>query len=560
MEYTLTRNGYWGHFNVRSIPQECTVLKVVMPKSSDEHVKSLNMSCFDEVVNEICSNLKQLKVLDLSACIDLICVSERFSFTSDSLQLICFPDTVKSIYSVSGLPNLKRLIAKNVEKIEYLWDCPSLTTLDISSQCQCYSLNNVGIYSYDFLCAAEFSIRCCRNLRFVKIPNKVTIPNFGFRDCVNLVSVFLPDGCSLGKSIFIGCASLEKVTLPNDLLEIPEEMFSGCCNLKEVCGGKRVKKAGDKSFCACLSLRKLSFLLENIGEHLFESGYDEMYGIVMGSLSPRNSKDKFGVILNCKDTTFVVVPHMGDITDGSIVLVKETSRYSWSISEDNTTIISYLPYVPVVVSEVIKDVGQLKWTSKIEALKKYFWLASSPVIDIDKLYREIEQKVNALDIPHIIESYQTSIDEWEKNNVGKDNDFFYTRDTGSVYTDCYMETLLPSDHTSYHDRAYSSNWPLTSEEERETIEKRDAKRRKTASEEYDRDKHIAYLINDYYAKKIEDGIWVESYLHLKQAKEEFKFFCSVNYKSWKFEESLAMLCSISPIRDLPRPKEPMGFF
>lgn len=558
MEFVLVRrrNQRWGNFDVNIIPIECTVIKIVMRDCAGEYEKNLNVLDFEQVIRVICGRFNKLKVLDLSACMDLESISNRYGFYSDSIEKIIFPSSVKFIDSISDLPSLREVVAENVETIEYIWDCPNLIDLNVSQSCKFHSLDNVGIYSFDFSCGAEFAIRNCKNLCSIHFSHKVSIPNWGMRNCSNLRVVLLPEGSTIGKSVFADCTSLVYVKLPKDMNEIPEGAFSGCSSLEQIDGCKSKVQVGDKAFLNCSSLKELSFEVNNMSVGLFDKcTYKEKYGIVLGFVS------NYAVIMSCDDSSFVFSKDIEDNFTcskgkenlcGQVVLMEQVTRYNWNI-DNNKTKINYLPYVLVILLRIIETPDQLEWSDKIDALKKYMAFRCTGVKNIYDIHKMFEEKVAALDIPQIIDSYHTTIKEWEKKNVGKDNDFFYSKDVEAIYTDAYMETLLPSYHYSYHDSGYTSDWPWTSEEEKNQIQCEDAQRRAEALKVYDKNKHIDFLVNNFFFHKIEDAFFIESYLHIKQAKEELVAVPQFG----NIEERLIKLHKTPTLRNLYRKNEPM---
>lgn len=580
MEFVLVkkRDQGWDNLAINIIPLECTILKIVMPDYTSEYKMNNNVLGFAYVIRDILRRFDKLKVLDLSACMDLEYMDNNFHFSSKSIEKIILPNSVRvidnisncpnlkeivaenaeSIYCISNCSNLKEVVAKNAESINYISDCPNLINLNVNQSCKFLSLDNVGIYSFDFSYRDEISFRNCKNLCSIKFSHKVSIPNWGMRNCSNLHMVILPKGSTIGKGTFTDCVSLTYVKLPNDMEEIPDEAFYNCTKLKQIDGCKSKVCAGSKAFLNCFSLKELSFEVSNIYADLFENEHKEEYGIVLGFV------DNYAVVMSCDDSSFVFSKDIEENLSrsksredicGQVVLMEKVTRYNWNIDSYKTKI-NYLPYVLVVLLGIIETPAQLERSDKIDALKKYMAFRDTGVKNIHDIHKMFEEKVAALDIPQIIDSYHTTIKEWEKKNVGKDNDFFYSKDVEAIYTDAYMETLLPSYHYSYHDSGYTSVWPWTSEEEKIQIQCKDAERRAEALKMYDRNKHIDFLVDNFFFHKIEDAFFIESYLHIKQAKEEF---VTVSWfgKFQNTEELLIKLHQTPTLRNLYRKYESM---
>lgn len=136
--------------------------------------------------------------------------------------------------------------------------------------------------------------------------------------------------------------------------------------------------------------------------------------------------------------------------------------------------------------------------------------------DIRIVVDSIIKKVNSLNIKEIISSYHTDIDEWVKKKIGGDDTFFSSIVSRASYTDPYIETLLPSYSSSHRESAFTTDWEYADET---AYKKSDESQRDYALQNYDKEKHISFLLHDYIQSLIINVIKSEKYLHIGRARE-----------------------------------------
>ena len=128
-----------------------------------------------------------------------------------------------------------------------------------------------------------------------------------------------------------------------------------------------------------------------------------------------------------------------------------------------------------------------------------------------------------LDIEKLIKSYRTTYDGELITKVGGDDTYYETINRGSFYSDPYIETILPGYYSYERHTGYPSNWGPSAIDLKH-IEARDEKQKEYARANYNREKHIPFLIDYYYENIYENNKALETYLRIRFAKAIYSIF------------------------------------
>lgn len=147
------------------------------------------------------------------------------AFREDSLQLVTFPPTLRTIGRWA------------------FRDCHSLTTLKLPE-----SLDSIG----------EGAFTDCTSLKNVSIPEGLK----GLKNCAfsgtGIRKIALPNRLTeLPQDLFVVCQELEEVQLPNSLVRIARGVFYKCPKLNNVVIPEKVREIGEYAFHDCTALTDL---------------------------------------------------------------------------------------------------------------------------------------------------------------------------------------------------------------------------------------------------------------------------------------------------------------
>ena len=351
-------------------------------------------------------------------------------------------------------------------------------------------------------------------------------------------------------------SKFEKIILPNDVRILPEYLFCTCKNLKEVIG-EGVEEVKWNVFKECPQLSFLKFN-ENFNIKAFErilnnkSGSEEYFlsrcGIIIS-----NDED-YSYIWCFTDFRFYYTERLDCSLNFKIVsFYRSNNRIINKAMNGECTIASeYNNYHAIEIhlngfkatSRKYDTVS--KENKKIDpqkhAIALYENLQNTPIQSVKNKIDEDNRLVESLNIDEIISSFRTNVNEYVITKVGGDDTFISEITRGSIYSDPYIDKLLPPRSDSYRESGYTSIWPWTSKEEIQKMRNEDELLKNKARELYNKEDHKKYLIDNYIEQLISSRLEIEKYLHIDFATN---IFCSINAQLCGFDRifKLNMLLS-----------------
>lgn len=155
------------------------------------------------------------------------------------------------------------------------------------------------------------------------------------------------------------------------------------------------------------------------------------------------------------------------------------------------------------------------------AIELYENLQKIPPQSIEHQIDEYNRLVDSLNIDEIISSFRTNVNEYVITKVGGDDRFYSEITRGSIYSDPYIDILLPPRCDSYKDSGYTSNWSWTSNEEIVKMKNEDEHLKEKAKKLYSKENHKKYLIENYIKQLISSRLEIEKFLHIDFATDIF---------------------------------------
>ena len=334
-------------------------------------------------------------------------------------------------------------------------------------------------------------------------------------------------------------SKIKSISLPDYISELP--VFSDCPNLTSILA-IGVIKIGFCALSSCNSLEHLKFAEEfqtdNIDKFLVDDDCETLRcGIEIGK------DDIYSYIWCLTNFKFYYTERLSDEWSNRIFSFNHMNLRSFFMFFGDIDIYSnYKDHYASNISE-----GFLKTSSRYtkithngiyvgsedlqkNAIKYYYEVDKRLKTDIRDVIKQIEEKVDKLDINSIIDSYETTISEWTKTKIGDDDTFYSETHRCSYYSDAYLETILPSCHSEYKDSGYTTNWPWTSKKEIDEMHLEDSRIREMARKSYSKEAHITYLIKEYIQYIANKSAEVEHYLHIGRAKEVFEQYAYLHGK------------------------------
>lgn len=371
----------------------------------------------------------------------------------------------------------------------------------------------------------------------------ISIESMGFQ-CAKIKVLDLSECFNLkfiDEHAFQNCASLERVILPSHISTLPRYAFFGLRNLISVTGSNLINFY-DNTFEKCDRLEFIQISPEFQRKKLDLSLYkvlniDEYNrgrsGIIIGS-------DKlYTYIWSFTDFRFYFTKKITTEYPNDLIHFVHCFSHSYHISNENICVIdrkNYYKYIAINIEKFnYSSLNPIFLTRRrssdcinldniqedaIEILRNKSYIELKP---FNIVLSSIVETVQQLDVDNLINSYKTSITGRTIPKIGGDDTHYETRYRGSFYKDAYIETLLPSFYSSTRQRAYTSNWGPQSSELKQ-IDYEDEKQRRYARENYDKNKHILFLIDNYFDEITEKRKILESRLRISLAKAVFKIF------------------------------------
>lgn len=99
----------------------------------------------------------------------------------------------------------------------------------------------------------------CDSLRYISLPDSVTLIGNQAFEGSGLRSISIPDGAEIGYGAFFECKDLTSVKLPEGLVSVPDSCFYNCESLRTIVLPSTVDMIGSSAFDNCKSLRSVVF-------------------------------------------------------------------------------------------------------------------------------------------------------------------------------------------------------------------------------------------------------------------------------------------------------------
>lgn len=377
-----------------------------------------------------------------------------------------------------------------------------------------------------------------RKLKFG--PSLKDIASFGFMGATDVIDLSECENLRISEHAFQYNNHIKKVILPHTITRLPDYLFFECKKLETVIATgcmnicwKTLKGCSNLKNCVFSSQFRLTNFEKCIGNETYSQNRT---GIILGA------DDTFVYIFSFTDFKYYFAENDGryklddivtfnhdesinvDFKDGRILISSNYSDFhaiEIALEEDSeyNSVLSNR-YLNKINDGSLYNHNENLQSSAIISIRKN--IIPSISSDLRDVVNEIVFQVQNLNIDDIISSYHTDVNEWVKTKVGGDDTFYSDINTSILYTDPYIETLLPSIHSSYKESAYTSKWDYTDVDK---IAKEDELNREKARAMYSQEKHIRFLLKHFIASLQEASTLVEKCLHISRAKD----FIILNY-------------------------------
>jgi hypothetical protein len=191
----------------------------------------------DKLINEIATNDKVLKYIDIPDCIQLIDESTFCGCTS--LQFVKFSNKLNYIgfCAFSGCVSLQRVyIPFSVRAIDgsAFFACSSLEDFSVDSRNMKYQSIDGILFDKDQ--NAIINLPIGKKLIEYQIPNDVEVIGYcTFAENAMLKNVYISSKVTqIGRNAFMNCMSLESICIPSSVIEIGMSAFQGCKSLRTI--------------------------------------------------------------------------------------------------------------------------------------------------------------------------------------------------------------------------------------------------------------------------------------------------------------------------------------
>lgn len=543
MEFTLdiSMDSHFMRANLNSIPLDCTklcikgtFLKPDMRNGKQVLIGDTNLSPYR--LNEKMKFLKELKILDLSGCEE---INHIFNgFRDLSIETLILPPKVKILPSIYNCANLRNIIGIGLTEIPNVSRCPLLEHLEFSPLLNYIHIPNTSVRSLNLPNVTELqcdAFENCKNLISIQFSSNLKkISRGSFRNCEQLYSLTIPDSCTeIDNNAFDGCISLMTVYLPNNLYSLKEDTFANCKSLKYLHGGRSISDLKKGAFFNCVSLKKLPFVPKNIDDETFENITNNLYGIVLSTTDTS--------IIWCFNNFqfYHCIEKLNYDDKNKIVTFSSFSRYSIKQKASSLLIDRNLCQLATQVNKSF-SFDDIPYNLRDAIIK----LNNLPdrIPEVDKIFNIFKSHVRSLDINSIISSYNTSASEFQTWKVGGDNTFYHSVKTSIDYSDCYIESLLPTIDEEYSESACYNFEDDINHNIQANYRESDKQLKKDALVKYDQEQHIEDLVNDYIQSYVQDKLFIEDTLRVEFAKNIVSYYFKYLYKHYKLILSLSILC------------------
>lgn len=548
-------------FSFLDISASVTVLKIVWGEEYKNFTFEMN-DCIDEIQKglfNLLRNHNSIRILDLS---ELHWYNHHYRnttlFSEDTaflrhchLEELYLPESEERIWN-HDIRTLKVLSAPGATSI-CLHNIPRLTKIIYGNRLKELRLKNVGIPN-------------------LKIPS--SIHSLVINGCKGLRELRIPEGVRLAAHALSNNANLEYVVLPKDLSIVEPYLFEECVNLRTISGGESLKYIFPSALKGCSSLESIECpkIDQFVTNEPFESEWMKFRSTIRNEEEETCYYAKFLSELKGKQidnvSTYIEEKYfpqeIDDVVclkygfnrnypdDGWIFWSLKKGRYYTLASEKNTKYsIGNLFRVSVCDKKILYEDGKIivfhvhpvislykteKLTDEMfwdeceedefvinKRIQEYKNISSyvSGKSPFSQECQAIERKVESLDINAIVDSYDVKERTWWVNRPGKDDDEWFERVVTSIYSDSYLEQLLPQNSEKTYSSGGGRPWLDWGESETERLQAAADEKTKhlkaNALKMYSQSEHIRTLIVEKAKEHIDTAIEIERKYHIDAA-------------------------------------------
>lgn len=479
------------------ISENVKELRIQWSENIKEFNKSIKLNQVKNLLYKVCQCQRNLRILDLSLLEGLV---EAY-FDIWWIYELYLPKTVKRV-NYRPARSLRKISALGAEEI-IVNDAPDLHCVLFGDFLKKINLANTGIEKIKITknCRFEYSgaFKNCKNLREIDVSKSLDLPPYTFENCVNLSTIVLPDNIEkLEKGVFKGCKNLWEIKGGLCITEIEKDAFEGCCRIEKLDLWAIFKKMDSNKQLEEVKQVFGDGTVEHIGIVLFEFNYKW----VIWSFSKR--RYYLTDFYSFTENEYINVNDMVYFrTEENPIMLVESNVYLFR----NSSCLKYTSF-KVLHAPIESDSFSMK---EQKLILDYLKPKKEVEKEYDELYKELLEKVNNINITDIVNSYSVKAKTWLQIRPGRDDFEWVEYTTTSLYSDEYVETLLPL--RNY--RSYSSGvGPIcyNSQDETEALQLQVDHETKVYKEKalkfYSKDKHIAFFTLKFWneRKRLEEEV------------------------------------------------------
>lgn len=469
-----------------SIPKGCTHLNIIgnLPdvgcKSSYTYYQKLYLflDFFDSI------RKAEIEILDMRLYENVEIFSDSFKDLPD-LKEVILPSSLKMMPKFENCPNLIRVSGLGIEFID------------------------------------EYCFVKCRNLIHIDFGANIKhIRAFAFAGS-GITQITIPDNnVHIYEHAFQNCQYLRTITLPNDIDTLKSYVLFNCCNLLTVNGGKNIKKVCRTTFQGCPNLRFLEISSAELNESHLRLQNNELSSIGIVVFSSK----QFLIIWDICRYEFFYSDIDSHTYDDKIVRFQIVEEINVHYENSGITLSRHMYKVKDI--SIVNTEEELPHLEDNKRCAVLYYLKQLHVhnIPIKEKILNTTNYVDSIDIEKVVNNYKTSIHESIITKVGGDDRYYQEIDRRTIISDAYIDSLLPPLHSTFKESGYTT-FSYMSSQERKHIEEDDENMKQNAQKTYDRMKHIDTIVDAYISTLIEANICIETYLHLREARQIAKYGC-----------------------------------
>ena len=483
-------------FDKIKLSENVRELRVLWSDGVKEYNKSNKLYSVKHFLYKVCQNHRNLRILDLS---QLEGLSEAY-YDIWWITEIYLPSTVKRVH-YSPARSLRKISALGAEEIS-VNNAPNLDCVISGNSLQKINLSNTGIAKIEIPLGCKFeyagAFRKCKNLREIDVSKSIDLPPLTFENCENLSKIVLPDHITkLEHGVFKGCRNLIEIDGGLSINEIAKDAFEGCRKLETIAPWNIFKKLAPKE----------QF---ELSQECFGDGVVEHIGIVLSEFYHKwivwsFNKQRYYL------TDFFCFKE-GELLEVNDIVKFKTEENPHMMIESKVYLFrnsSCLKFTDFEVLKVPYETESLS-IAKQKLLFEYFKPEEEIKQEYDIFNNELLERISKVNITEIVNAYSVKARTWWQIRPGKD-DFECTEyKTTSIYSDEYIETLLPLRNYKSHSNGICPLGYYDEDEENKKLQSQVDYETKQYKENalalYSKENHINYFTDKFWSerKKIQD--------------------------------------------------------